>query len=127
MLTAEALRLSEAYILPGFVQGMVPTDVLLAPLEGLLPAVTLMVVVTLLDTPFAWPPAVAVTEVLVVPVVLPDIAVTGRGTVVFAPGARTTVPRLAATVKSVLLELVTGRLKVVLVHAAVSLLVMLSV
>ena len=88
---------------------------------------TLMVVVTVLDTPFAWPASVAVTEVLVVPLVLPDTAVTGRGTVVFAPGARTTVPRLAATVKSVLLELLTGRLKLVLEHGPVSLLVMLSV
>ena len=87
---------------------------------------TLIVVVTVLDRPSAWPPAVAVTEVLVVPVVFPDTAFTGKDTVVFNPGARTTEPRLAATVKSVLLELLTGRLNVVLVHAAVSLLVMLT-
>ena len=66
-------------------------------------------------------------EVAVVPVYLPVTAATGRDTVVFAPAARVTGVRLAATVKSVLLALVTGRLKVVLPQEAESLLVMLTV
>jgi len=88
---------------------------------------TLIVVDTVLDTPFAWPASVAVTDVFVVPVVLPDIAVTFSGTVVLAPGASVTGERLAATLKSALLELVIGRVKVVPEHAAVSLFVMLTV
>src|SRR5512134_3729115 len=118
MLLAVALTLSEAVTLPGVAQATVPTEVLLAPLAGLFgpatkdPLPTARVVVTLLDAPSAWPAAVAVTDVVVVPLAFPGTAATGRDTVVLAPGARVTEPRLAATVKSVLFELVAGRLKV---------------
>ena len=89
--------------------------------------VTLIVVVTALDTPSVWPASVAVTDVFVVPVVLPDTAVTFNGTVVLAPGASVTGERLAATVKTVLFEFVTGRLKVTSAHPPASLFVMLTV
>ena len=87
---------------------------------------TLSAVVTVFDRPFACEASVAVTYVFVVPVVFPETACTGNDAVVLAPDARVTGERLEVTVKSVLLEFVTGRLKVVLGHP-VSLLVMLTV
>jgi hypothetical protein len=112
---------------------MVPLSVEIVPDAGArfiagalrMQGVTLIFVVTVLDTPFAWVASVAVTEVLVVPVSLPATAVTFSVTVVFEPDAKVT-GESAGTVKSVLFELVTGRLKVVLPQAT-SLFVMLTV
>jgi hypothetical protein len=113
---------------------MVPLSVEIVPdagarlIDGTLrmQGVTLIVVVTVLDTPFAWVASVAVTDVLVVPVSLPATAVTFSGTVVLAPDAKVIGERFAGTVKSVLFEFATGRLKVVLPQAT-SLFVMLTV
>jgi hypothetical protein len=88
---------------------------------------TLIVVDTVFEEAFAWPAAVAVTDVPVEPEVLPATAVTFRGTVVVAPVARVTGPRLAGTVKFTLFEFVTGRLKVVFRHPPESLLVIVTV
>jgi len=87
---------------------------------------TFRVVATLLDATSAWPAPCAVTKVFVVPVVLAPTAVTFKGTVVLAPGAKVTGER-AGTVKTVLSEFVTGRVKVISAHPPASLFVMLSV
>jgi hypothetical protein len=53
-----------------------------------------IVVVTALDVAFAWPVAVAVTDVEFAPVVAPVLARTVIVTFVFAPGAIVTEPEL---------------------------------
>jgi len=133
ILLAVVLALSEADTLPGVAHATVPVEVLLAPVEGLFgpaanePLETESVVVTLFDAPSVWPAAVAVTDVVVVPVGLPGTAAIGSDTVVLAPAANVTAVRLVATAKSVLFALVTNRLKVVLVQLMLSLLVILTV
>ena len=117
--------------MPGVVHATVPSVVLFVPDVGLFDAigVTLSVVTAVLDVPASGPVCVAseaVTEVLVVPLNSPAAAVTVRDVVVLAPGARVTGER-EETVKVVLSEFVTGRLKVEEVHAGVSLFVMLTV
>jgi len=118
-------------MLPGLVQATAPTVVLFVPDVGLFDAmgVTLSVVTAVLDVPDSGPVCVAseaVTDVLVVPLNSPAAAVTFRDAVVLAPGARVTGER-EETVKVVLFEFATGRLKVDEAHAAVSLFVMLTV
>jgi len=113
---------------------MVPLSVEIVPDPGVRVTVgtlrtqagTFSVVATVLDATSAWPAPWAVTEVFVVPVVLVPTAVTFKGTVVLAPGAKVTGER-AGTVKTVLFEFVTGRLKVTSAHPPASLFVMLSV
>ena len=96
---------------------------------GGLVAQTLIVVVTLLDVPLVWPAAEAVTVVLFVPDDLPVTAFTCSCTVVFAPGPSITEVgvRVEGTTKSVVFESVAPRLKVVLLHAAVSVFVTVTV
>jgi len=113
---------------------MVPLSVVIVPDNGVMLTVgtlrtqagTFSVVATVLDATSAWPAPCAVTEVFVVPVVLVLTAVTFTGTVVLAPGAKVTGER-AGTVKTVLFEFVTGRVKVTSAHPPASLFVMLSV
>ena len=96
---------------------------------GGLVAQTLIVVVALLDVPLVWPAADAVTVVLFVPVDFPVTARTCSCTVVFAPGPSITEFGVSTdgTTKSVVLESVAPRLKVVLLHAAVSVFVTVTV
>jgi len=88
-----------------------------------------IVVVTVFDVPLTCPDADAATDVLFVPVVYPVLARTVIVTLVFAPGARVTELELSVEgdVNAVLFESVAARLKVVFVHADVSLFVMLTV
>ena len=76
-----------------------------------------IVVVTALDTPFVWPDALAVTEVLSVPLVCEAFAVTVRVELPLAPGANATDDGLAVeALKFVLFVSEAARLNVVLVQ-----------
>jgi hypothetical protein len=81
---------------------------------------TVIVVVTELDAAVAWPVAVAVTDVLFVPVVAPVLACTAIVTFVFVPGASDTEPVLKpdGTTKFVPVESesVVARVKVAVAH-----------
>src|SRR5512147_2354688 len=87
-------------------------------------AATLRVVVTAFDTPLLCPPALAVTVVLLVPLVCPVLALTVSVAAVLAPAARLTETGLRVdALKFVLFVSETPRLKVALEHGAVSLFV----
>ena len=74
----------------------------------------LSVVVTALDTPFAWPDALAVTEVLSAPLVCAAFADTVRVELLLAPGDRVTDAGLAVeALKFVLFVSEAARLNVV--------------
>ena len=76
-----------------------------------------IVVVTALDTPLAWPEAVAVTEVLSVPPVCEACAVTVKFEAPPAPGDRVTDPGVTVeALKFVLFVSEAARLNVVLVQ-----------
>jgi hypothetical protein len=80
-----------------------------------------MVVVTALDVAFAWPVAVAVTDVEFAPAVAPVLDRTVIVTLAFAPGATVMEPelRIDGTIKftPVESESVNARLKEVFVHS----------